>query len=55
VLDSIFGGGAASGGRRRQSPIEAMITSAARSIGNQIGRSITRGIFGSVSGRPRRR
>ena len=55
VLDSIFGGGASSGGRRRQSPLEAMITSAARSIGNQIGRSITRGIFGSVSGRPRRR
>ena len=55
VLDSIFGGGTSSGGRRRQSPLEAMITSAARSIGNQIGRSITRGIFGSVSGRPRRR
>jgi len=55
VLDSIFGGGSSSGGRRRQNPLEAMITSAARSIGNQIGRSITRGIFGSVSGRPRRR
>lgn len=55
VLDSIFGGGPSGGGRRRQNPLEAMITSAARSIGNQIGRSISRGIFGSVSGRPRRR
>ena len=55
MLDSLFGGGSSSGGRRRQNPLEAMITSAARSIGSQIGRSITRGIFGSVSGRPRRR
>jgi hypothetical protein len=55
VLDSIFGGGSPPRGRRRQSPLEAMISSAARSIGNQIGRSISRGIFGSVSGRPRRR
>jgi len=55
LLESIFGGGASTGGRRRQNPLEAMITSAARSIGNQIGRSISRGVFGSVSGRPRRR
>ena len=55
MLDSLFGGGSSSGGRRRQNPLEAMISSAARSIGSQIGRSITRGIFGSVSGRPRRR
>ena len=54
MLDSLFGG-SSSGGRRRQNPLEAMISSAARSIGSQIGRSITRGIFGSVSGRPRRR
>lgn len=55
VLESIFGGESSTRGRRRQNPLEAMITSAARSIGNQIGRSISRGLFGSVSGRPRRR
>jgi uncharacterized protein len=55
VLDSIFGGGSPARGRRPQNPLEAMITSAARSIGNQIGRSISRGLFGSVSGRSRRR
>jgi DNA helicase HerA-like ATPase len=55
LLESIFGGGSSAGGRRRQNPLEAMITSAARSIGNQIGRSISRGVFGSVSGRTRRR
>ena len=55
LLDSLLGGVSSSGGRRRQNPLEAMITSAARSIGNQIGRSISRGIFGSVSGRSRRR
>jgi DNA helicase HerA-like ATPase len=53
LLDSIFGGGPSKG--RRQNPLEAMITSAARSIGNQIGRSISRGLFGSVTGRTRRR
>ncbi|MEY4668277.1 MAG: hypothetical protein RL518_976 [Pseudomonadota bacterium] len=55
LIDSLLGGGSSKGGRRRQNPLEAMITSAARSIGNQIGRSISRGIFGSVAGRTQRR
>jgi DNA helicase HerA-like ATPase len=39
----------------RQSPVEAAITSAARSFGTQIGRQLLRGIFGSLSGGSRRR
>jgi uncharacterized protein len=35
----------------RQSPLEAMITSAARSIGTQIGRQLLRGVLGSLSRR----
>jgi DNA helicase HerA-like ATPase len=35
----------------RQTPVEAMITSTARSIGSQIGRQIVRGIMGSLFGR----
>jgi DNA helicase HerA-like ATPase len=38
------------GGRRRQSVGEAMIKSAARSIGSQLGRQIIRGILGSLFG-----
>ena len=42
----------ASGRRRsRQTPVEAMITSTARSIGSQLGRQIVRGIMGSLFGR----
>jgi len=39
----------------RQSPLEAFVASAARSIGTQIGRSLIRGIMGSLSGSRRRR
>lgn len=35
---------------RRQSPTEAMISSAARAVGSQIGRRIVRGILGSLLG-----
>ncbi len=35
----------------RQSPIDAMLKSAARSMGSQIGRQIMRGIMGSLFGR----
>ena len=38
------------GGRRRQSVGEAMVKSAARSIGSQLGRQIIRGILGSLFG-----
>lgn len=37
--------------RTRQTPVEAMITSTARSIGSQLGRQIVRGIMGSLFGR----
>jgi hypothetical protein len=55
VLGSIFGSGSSTGKRTRQSPFEAMISSAARSIGSQIGRSISRGIFGSMTSGGRKR
>jgi DNA helicase HerA-like ATPase len=42
---------APSGGSRRQGAIEAMITSAARSLGTQIGRQLLRGVLGSLSRR----
>ena len=39
------------GGRPRQSAGEAMLKSAARAIGSQIGRQIIRGVLGSIFGR----
>jgi DNA helicase HerA-like ATPase len=44
-----------SAGRSRQSPVEAFVMSAVRSIGSRVGREIMRGIFGSLSGASRRR
>jgi DNA helicase HerA-like ATPase len=41
----------ASGGSRRQSTGEAMMKSAARAIGSQIGRQIIRGVLGSIFGK----
>ena len=35
-------------GRRRQGPVEALATSAARSVGTQLGRQIVRGVLGSL-------
>jgi hypothetical protein len=57
ILSGIFGGGASSSGskRARQGPFEAMMMSIARSIGSQIGRSVSRGVFGSLTSRGRRR
>ncbi len=40
-------------GRQRQSVAEAMIKSVARTIGSQLGRSIVRGILGSIIGKKR--
>jgi DNA helicase HerA-like ATPase len=37
-------------GRSRHSPLEAFVTSAARSVGSQIGRQLVRGILGSLLG-----
>ncbi len=39
------------GGRRRQGVAEAMMKSAARAIGSQLGRQIVRGVLGSLLGR----
>jgi uncharacterized protein len=39
------------GGYQRQSAVEAIITSAARSLGTQIGRQLLRGVLGSLSRR----
>lgn len=39
------------GGSRRQGTAEAMMKSAARSIGSQLGRQIIRGVLGSIFGR----
>jgi len=41
---------AASGGRRREGPAEALVKSAARAIGSQIGRQLIRGVLGSLLG-----
>ncbi|WP_372882652.1 helicase HerA-like domain-containing protein [Psychromonas sp.] len=38
------------GGRQRQSTMEAFIKSAARAIGSQVGRQVIRGIMGSIFG-----
>ena len=40
----------ASGGRRREGPAEALVKSAARAIGSQIGRQLIRGVLGSLLG-----
>ncbi|HEX7043159.1 MAG TPA: helicase HerA-like domain-containing protein [Burkholderiales bacterium] len=40
----------ASGGRRRESAAEALVKSAARAIGSQIGRQLIRGVLGSLLG-----
>jgi hypothetical protein len=42
-----------SSSRTRQTPMEAFIKSAARSIGSQLGRQLIRGILGSLTGRGR--
>ncbi|HUF19410.1 MAG TPA: helicase HerA-like domain-containing protein [Burkholderiales bacterium] len=51
VLDGLLG----SGGGRRQSAGEAMVKSAARAIGSEVGRRIIRGALGSIFGSPNRR
>jgi DNA helicase HerA-like ATPase len=46
ALGGLFGGGGV--GRRKDTMMEAMIKSAARSIGSQVGREIIRGVLGSI-------
>ncbi|MGH8631050.1 MAG: helicase HerA-like domain-containing protein, partial [Burkholderiales bacterium] len=43
------------GGGRRQSAGEAMVKSAARAIGSEVGRRIIRGVLGSILGGATRR
>ena len=50
LLKDAAGGifGSSSGSRRSDSPLQAMVKSAARSIGSQVGREIIRGVLGSL-------
>ncbi|MDH3371192.1 MAG: DUF853 domain-containing protein, partial [Gammaproteobacteria bacterium] len=50
LLGGLLGGASGKGGRSRQSAGEAMLKSAARSIGSQIGRTLIRGVLGSLMG-----
>ena len=50
LLGSIFGGGSSSGkGRQRQSVGEALLKSAVRTIGSEVGRQLIRGVLGSLT------
>jgi len=51
VLGGVLGGG----NSRRQSAGEAMVKSAARAIGSEVGRRIIRGMLGSILGGGSRR
>jgi hypothetical protein len=50
AMGALFGGG----NSRRMSPGQAMVNSAARAIGSQVGRQLIRGALGSLLGRSRR-
>jgi hypothetical protein len=57
-LGDLFGGTAGKSGSRassRQNPLEAFASSAARSLGTQIGRQLVRGVMGSLFGTGARR
>jgi len=55
VLDNILGGLLGGGNSRRQSAGDAMMKSAARAIGSEVGRRIIRGVLGSILGGGSRR
>jgi DNA helicase HerA-like ATPase len=56
VKDSLGGLlGGAGGSRRKDTAIEAMVKSTARTVGSQLGREIVRGVLGSIFGGGRRR
>jgi ribosomal protein S18 acetylase RimI-like enzyme len=50
MLGGMFGGGTS----RRQGIGEALVKSAVRTIGSQVGREIVRGVLGSILGGRRR-
>ena len=55
VFDNVLGGVLGGGNTRRQSAGEAMVKSAARAIGSEVGRRIIRGVLGSILGGGTRR
>ena len=55
VLDNVLGGVLGGGNSRRQSAGEAMVKSAARAIGSEVGRRFIRGVLGSILGSGSRR
>ncbi len=50
VLDNVLGGVLGGGNSRRQSTGDALMKSAARAIGSEVGRRIIRGVLGSILG-----
>jgi len=54
ISDLLFGKTGPRGGKQSRGIIEAMATSAARSIGSGVGREILRGVLGSILGGKRR-
>jgi DNA helicase HerA-like ATPase len=54
ISDILFGKTGPRGGKQSRGIIEAMATSAARSIGSGVGREILRGVLGSILGGKRR-
>jgi uncharacterized protein len=54
ATDILFGKTGPRGGRQSQGLLEAMAKSAARTVGSQVGRSLIRGVLGSLMGGTRR-
>jgi len=50
MLGGIFGNGTPGKGRQRQGVAEALVKSAVRTIGSEVGRQIIRGVLGSIMG-----
>ncbi len=55
MLGGIFGNGTTGKGRQRQGVAEALMKSAARTIGSEVGRQLIRGVLGSLLGGKRSR
>ena len=50
MLGGIFGNTTTGKGRQRQGVAETLMKSAVRTIGNEVGRQIIRGVLGSIMG-----
>jgi DNA helicase HerA-like ATPase len=55
ISDLLFGRTGPRGGRQTKGVIDAVATSAARAIGSELGRSVLRGVLGSILGGGKRR